>query len=84
MLACFAFLQAAPEVCGIPRLGLKSELWLLAYLTATESQDRAVSETFSRAHGNDIHNPLREARDQIHILMDTNQFHNPLSLHRNS
>ena len=38
----------------VPRLGVKSELWLLAYTTATETWDeiQAMSATYITAHGN--------------------------------
>ena len=42
-----------------PRLGVESELQLSAYVTATALQQHH------------IRNPLNEARDQSHILMET-------------
>ena len=52
----------------VPRLGVKQEL--AAYTTATA--DQAASATYTTAHSNvRSFNPLRRARDQTHILMDT-------------
>ena len=36
----------------VPRLRVKSELWLLAYTTATATQDRASPATCTTAHHN--------------------------------
>ena len=49
----------------VPRLGVKAELQLLAYSTATAVQD--VSYVFNLHHSSWQHwilNPLSEARDQ--------------------
>ena len=53
----------------VPRLGVQSELQLPAYTTA-------CSNTGS-------FNPLSNARDRTHILMDTNRVLNLLSHNRN-
>ena len=59
---------------GVPRLGVKSELQLLAYATATAMQDPS---SFCNLHHSSqqcrIPDPLSEARDQTHILMDTSR-----------
>ena len=58
----------------VPRLGVKSEIQLPAYTTATVSPD--LSCIFDLHHSSWQHqilNPLSEARDQTHILMDTSQ-----------
>ena len=52
----------------VPRLGVKSELWLLAYTTATATPD--MSCVCDLYHRSQILNPLSEARDQILILTD--------------
>ena len=55
----------------VPRLGVKSELQLLAYATATAMQD--LSHVFELNHSSWQHwilNPLNEARDRTRILMD--------------
>ena len=57
----------------VPRLGIESELQLLAYSTATAMQDQ--SHNFELHHGPQqccICNPLSEARDLPCILMDPN------------
>ena len=69
----------------VPRLGVESELQLLAYITATA--------TWDPSHICDLHhsfwqcwtlNSLSKARDQTHILMDTSRVLNPLSHNGNS
>ena len=47
----------------VPRLGVKLELELLAYTTATATPDLSHF------------NPLSEARDRACILMDPSQIH---------
>ena len=70
---CF-FLELHPQHMEVPRLGVKSELELPAYTTATA--------TWNPSHVCDLHhssqqpwilNPLSKARDQTRILMDTSQ-----------
>ena len=56
-----------------PRLGVKSELQLLAYLTATATQDPSQ-----------LLNPLSDARDQTCILMDTSRVQAVVRSHGNS
>ena len=56
----------------VPRLGVKSELQLLAYTTATARPD--LSHICKLHHSSQqcwILNPLSMARDQTHILVDT-------------
>ena len=56
----------------VPRLGVASEMQLLAYFTATATQD--PNHICSLHHSSwqcRILNPLSKARDQTHILMDT-------------
>ena len=56
----------------VPRLGVESELQLLACTTATATPDPScVCDYRSREHW--ILNPLSEARDQTCILMDASQ-----------
>ena len=66
----FLLFRAVPTHLEVPRLGVESELQLLAYATA-----RAISDL---SHVCDLHhsswqwrilNPLRETRDQTHNLM---------------
>ena len=69
----------------VPRLGVKSELQLPAYTTAIAMQDLSASETYTAAHSNTgPFNPLHDAKDPIHIFMDTDQVHNKLSHNGNS
>ena len=59
----------------VSRLEVKSELQLLAYTTATTTQDpRHICDCQSSLPRHQILNPLSKARDQTLILMDTSQF----------
>ena len=56
----------------VPRLGVKSELQLPAYTTATATRDLShISNLCCSLWQCQIFNPLSEARDRTHILMDT-------------
>ena len=58
----------------VPRLGVKSELQLLACTTATAMLD--LSHGCDLYHSSQQHwllNPLSEARNQTHVLMDTSR-----------
>ena len=56
----------------VPRLGVKSELQLLAYATPTATQDpRCICDLHHSSWQCQILNPLREARDRTHILVDS-------------
>ena len=60
----------------IPRLGVQSELQLLAYTTATATQDLSrVCDVHHSSQQHQIPDPLSKARDQTHILMVTSQIH---------
>ena len=55
----------------VPRLGVESELQVLAYTTATATQN--LSYAYNIYHSSQQHqilNPLSGARDQTCILMD--------------
>ena len=70
---------------AVPRLGVESELQLQAYTTATAMP--ALSHTCDLCRSlwqHQILNPLSEAKDRTHILMDMSQVLNPLSHNRNS
>ena len=61
----------------VPRLGADSELQLLAYSTAIGPL-WDLSDVFDLYHSSQqrqILNPLNEARDGTHILMDPSQVH---------
>ena len=69
----------------VPRLGVKWELQLLAYTTATETWDPShVCDLHHSSQQCQIPNPLKEARDQTCILTDTYKVLNPLSHGGNS
>ena len=63
------FFRATPCDMEVPRVGVTSELQLLAYTSSWRRQSLDL---------------LIEARDRTLILMDTNQVLNPLSHVRNS
>ena len=74
-LFIYFLLRPQPLYMEVPRPGVESELHLPAYTTATTSRDPS--------HDCDLHHsswqcwisdPLNEARDPTHILMDTSQF----------
>jgi len=57
----------------VPRLGVESELQLPAYATAIATQDPSrVCDLHHSSQQHQILDPLSEARDQTHVLMDTN------------
>ena len=59
---------------------VKWELQLLAYTRATATQDLScVFDLHHSSQQRQILNPLSEARDRTHILMDTSRVHIPLS-----
>ena len=72
-----------PRHTEVPRLGVKSELQLPAYTTATRRQDPGLDLQHS-SQQRQILNPLSEARDQTHVLMDTSWVLDPLSHNGNS
>ena len=56
--------------------GMKWELQLLAYTTAIATQDpSSICDLHHSSRPCWILNPLREARDRTHVLMDTSQIH---------
>ena len=61
----------------VPRPGAESELQLLAYASATETEDPShVCDLHCSSQQCQILNPVSgSARDQICILMDTSQVH---------
>ena len=69
----------------VPRQGVKLELQLPAYTTATATQDPShVCDIHHSSQQRQILNPLSNARDQTHILMDTSGVLNSLSHDGNS
>ena len=60
----------------VPKLGVESELQLLAYTTATATPDPSlVCNLHPSSRQCQILNPLSQARDRIHILMDLSWVH---------
>ena len=69
----------------ITRLGVKSELQLLAYATGTAVLDPShVCKLHHSSWQCQILNPLSKTRNQTYVLMDTSWVHNPLSHNGNS
>ena len=75
----FWLLRAAPVAYGRPQAGVKSELQLLPVLQPQQCRLQATSATCAGSF-----NPLSEARDRTHNLMDTICVHSSLSHERNS
>ena len=72
----FSFLGPHPRHMEVPSLGVKSELLVLAYTTATAwGNPSCVYDQHHSSWQCWIINPLSEARDQTPILMDTSQIH---------
>ena len=60
----------------VPGLGVKSELQLLAYITATAMPDLScICDLHHSSQQHHTLNPLNEARDRTRVLMDTSQIH---------
>ena len=76
----FFFLGPPLQHMEVPRLGVELELQLLAYITAIAMWDLSCTCSLccsSQQH--QILNPMSEARDQTHILMNTRRALNLLS-----
>ena len=68
----------------VPKPVVKSELHLPVYATATATLDpRFICNIHCSSQQRWTLNPLSEARDQTHILMDTSWILNLLSHNRN-
>ena len=78
-LTLFLFLSLLgprPQHMEVPRRGVESELQLPSDTTATATWDLShICELHCNLCQCRILNPLREARDQTHILMGTSWFH---------
>ena len=69
----------------VPGLGVEWELHLLAHATATATPDLSrLCDLRCSLQQRQILNPLSEARDETHILMDTSQVLNLLRHNGNS
>ena len=72
----FFFFRATPTAYGSLRLGVMSELQLLASTTAIATWDsRLFCDLYYRSRQLGILNLLSKARDQTHILLDTSRVH---------
>ena len=70
-----SFLGPYPPRVEVPRLGVESELQLLASTTATAMQDLSCVCNLHRSSQQcQILNPQSEARDRTCVLMDTSWF----------
>ena len=71
ILSYFIYLSNKINV-EVPRLGVKLELQLLAYITATAMLDLShICDLHHSLWQHRILNPLKEARDGTYVLMDT-------------
>ena len=76
VLFWFWFLGLRLQHMEVPRLGVKSELQLLAYTTATAIWDLShVCDLHHSSQQCQIHNPLSEARDLTQNLMVSSWIH---------
>ena len=55
----------------VPRLGVESELQLMAYATAIATRSECLCDLHHSSQQHWILNLLSEARDRTYILMDT-------------
>ena len=77
LFTSFFFVGPHPCHVEIPKLGIKSELQLLAFTTATPELSFIGNLHGSRQR--QILNPLSKASDGTHILVDTSRVLNLLS-----
>ena len=78
LLSFFLFFLFGPHLSHVevPRLGVESELQLVAYTTATATPDPdCICILYHSSQQRHILNPLSEARDGTRILMVTSQVH---------
>ena len=69
-----SFLGTLPRHMEVPRPGVKSELWPSAYTKATATPDPSlICDLLHSSQQRQILNPLSEARDRTHILLDARQ-----------
>ena len=63
--------RASSQHLEVPRLGVKLELQLLAYTTATATRDLShICNLYRSSWQCQISDPLSEARDQTQIFME--------------
>ena len=76
----FYFLELHLWHMEVPRLGVESELQLLACAKATAMPDPSlICDLHHSSWQHQVPNPLREGRDRTHILSDASPVVNPLS-----
>ena len=81
----FVFLGPHPQHMEVPRLGVESERQLQAHTPAhSNARGHLICDLPHSLQRWRILNPLSEAKDQTHILMETSQFFNLLSHKGNS
>ena len=67
----FGLYRAVPQHMEVPRLGVESELQLLAYTTATATRDLSyICDLHHCSWQRRILNPLSKTRDGTCVLMD--------------
>ena len=72
----FFFLGPHPQHTEVPRLGVESDLQLLAYATATATPDpNLVCDLHGSLRQRSILNPLSKAGDRTQVLVDTSGVH---------
>ena len=72
----FLFLETCLWHMEVPRLEVKSELQPPAYVTATAMQNPScICNLHYSSWQHQMLNPLSEARDQNHLLIDTSWIH---------
>ena len=72
----FSFLGPHLWHMEVPRLGVESELQLLAYTTASATWDPScICDLHHSSRQCQIPDPLSEAKDRTHILMDISWIH---------
>ena len=75
----FCLFRATPAAYGRSQLGVESELQLPVYTTATTTQDLShICDLYHSSRQRRIPNPLSEAGDRTHVLMNTSQILSPL------
>ena len=85
ILFFFPFLGLLPQHMGVPRLGVESDLQLLAHTTVIAMQDPSrVCDLHHSTQQRWILNPLSKARDRTRVLVDAGQVCKLLSHSGNS
>ena len=70
----FGLFRAAPAAYGDSQLGVKMELQLPAYTTATATPDpSSICSLHCSSRQCQILNPLIEARDRTYVFVDASQ-----------